>query len=145
MPRDTAASAPKQITCQCGSMVTLVPFTGDPTVMIPVDVDRDPAGDLVIVGSKAGYTIRPARDGADPEGRFRRRAHWGTCPHVARWRDAMRSVGVGGPGLTYDPTRAGPCARCRERHPWRYGGPIASPVCDRCRAETGRPLMGEYG
>lgn len=144
MPRETAIPALKQINCQCGSMVTLVPFSGDHTVMIPVDVDRDPDGGLVVVGSKAGYTIRPVAEGEEPEGRFRRRAHWDTCPHISRWRDAMRAAGVVGHAPTSDPMRAGPCARCRERHPWHYGGPVASPVCDRCRAKDGMPLMGEY-
>lgn len=143
MPRKTAVPDSTQITCQCGSMVILVPFTDDHTVMIPVDVDRDPAGDLVVVGSRVGFTIRPVGDGEEPEGRFRRRAHWGTCPHQSRWRNAMRAAGVGGLSTAYDPMRAGPCARCRRRHPWHYGGPIASPVCDRCRAEEGAPLMGE--
>jgi hypothetical protein len=125
-------------------MINLVPLTSDTTMMVPIDVDRDPTGDLVIVGSRAGYTARPVRDGEEPEGRFRRRAHWGVCQHVARWRDVMRAAGVVGPTTTHDPSRAGPCVRCRVWHPWRYGGPIASPVCDRCRAETGAPLMGEY-
>lgn len=143
MPRDTTIPAPKQITCQCGSMVNLVPFTGDHTVMVPVDVDKDPDGGLVIVGSRVGFTIRSVADGEEPEGRFRRRAHWDVCPHPARWWDVKRVV-VGLPTSDHDPFRVGPCARCRQRHPWRYGGPIASPVCDRCRAEKGESLMGEY-
>lgn len=145
MPRETAVPTQKQITCQCGAMVTLVPFTYDHTVMIPVDVDRDPTGDLLVVGSRAGFTIRPVVEGEEPEGRFRRHAHWNACPHPSRWRSVMRTVGVGGTAPTHDPTRAGPCAKCRRRHPWHYGGPIASPVCDRCRAEDGSPLMGENG
>jgi len=113
--------------------------------MVPVDVDKDPEGGLVIVGSRVGFTVRPVAAGEKPEGRFRRRAHWDVCPHPARWRDVRRSV-VGSPtSSAHDPFRAGPCARCRQRHPWHYGGPIASPVCDRCRSERGEPLMGEYG
>lgn len=144
MPRENAIPTPTQITCQCQSMVRLVPFTDDHAVMIPVDVDRDPNGGLVVVGGRAGYTIRPVRDGEEPEGRFRRRAHWETCPHASRWRDAMRAAGVIGHTPTHDPMRAGPCARCRQRHPWHYGGPVASPVCDRCRVGDGMPSMGEY-
>lgn len=125
-------------------MVTLVPFTGDHAVMVPVDVDRDPAGDLVVVGSRAGFTVRPVVDGEEPEGRLRRRAHWGACPHQRRWRGVMRSVGIGAVGER-DPARIGPCARCGQRHPWHYGGPIASPVCDRCRTSAGMPPMGENG
>ena len=126
MPRETAIPALKQINCQCGSMVTLVPFSGDHTVMIPVDVDRDPDGGLVVVGSKAGYTIRPVAEGEEPEGRFRRRAHWDTCPHISRWRDAMRAAGVVGHAPTSDPgpgrvpgvgsvTRGTTAARSRRR------------------------------
>jgi hypothetical protein len=125
-------------------MVNLVPFTGDHAVIIPVDVDRDPDGGLIVLGSKAGYTTRPVRDGEEAEGRFRRRAHWDTCPHRSHWRDVMRSVGIGNGDPSHDPMRDGPCARCRQRHPWHYGGPIASPVCDRCRAKDGMPLLGEY-
>jgi hypothetical protein len=117
VPREAAVAAPRQITCQCGVMVTLVTFTGDHTVMIPVDHDRNPAGGLVIVGSEAGYTVRPVACDEEPEARLLRRAHWDTCPHVARWRDAMRAAGVVGHDPAYDPMRAGPCARCLQRHP----------------------------
>lgn len=145
MPRE-AIPAPSQITCQCGTMVNMVPFTGDVTVRIPVDIDRTPGGGLVVVGSRTGYTIRSVREGEVPEERFRRHAHWDGCPHVDRWAAVKRSVGLGDTGVRpgHDPARVGPCARCGNRHPWRYGGPIASPVCDRCREATGEPLMGEY-
>ena len=146
MSRDQTIPAPSQITCQCGAMVNLVSFTGDITVRIPVDIDHDSGGDLVVVGSRAGYTIRPVRNGEVPEDRFRRHAHWDGCPHVERWREVKRSVGLGATGIRsdHDSSRIGPCARCGNRHPWRYGGPVASPVCDRCREAAGEPLMGEY-
>jgi hypothetical protein len=143
VPRDVIP-APQQTVCQCKSMINMVPFTSDHTVMIPVDIHRDPDGDLIVVGSRAGYTVRPIQAGEEVEVRFRRQAHWKTCPHVSRWRDVMRSIGIGGPAPSHDSTRAGPCARCHQRHPWRYGGPVASPVCDRCRSAAGEPLMGEY-
>jgi hypothetical protein len=142
VPRDTTVPAMSQATCLCGLMINFVPFTGDSSVMIPVDVDTDPEGSLVLVGSRAGFTIRPVAAGEAPEGRFRRRAHWDVCPHAARWRDIRRVV-AGSPTSAYDPARVGPCARCGERHPWHYGGPVSSPVCDRCRAEKGEPLLGE--
>jgi hypothetical protein len=134
----------RQISCLCGSPVNLVPFIDDHSVMIPVEPGRDPSGGLVVVGSKEGHTIRPIRDGETVEDRFRRRAHWDACPRRSRWRDAMRAAGVGGTAPSREPERAGPCARCRRRHPWHYGGPVASPVCDRCRGEAGMPPMGEY-
>lgn len=143
MPRETAVPAARHISCMCGASIALVPFAGCHDVMVPIDVDRDQDGSLVVVGSRAGYTIRPVAEGEAPEGRFRRHAHWDTCPHQNRWRDVMIAVGVAGVTSAYDPMRAGPCARCFERHPWHYGGPIASPVCDRCRAKAGMPLMGE--
>jgi hypothetical protein len=144
--RSAKPSVPEsvQISCICASPITMVPFTGNHEVMIPINVGRDPAGGLVIVGSSAGYTIRPLNEGEDPDGRFRRRAHWDTCPHRGRWRKVMLAVGIDGGPSASDPARIGPCVRCRQHHPWRYGGPVASPVCDRCRAEDGRPLMGEY-
>lgn len=144
MQREVAVPQSRRIACICGSAIAVVPFTGDHAVMVPIDVDRDPDGGLVVVGSRAGFTIRPLADGEVVEGRFRRRAHWDTCPHRSRWHDVMRAVGVAGAGSAHDPMRAGPCARCFERHPWHYGAPIASPVCDRCRAKAGMPLMGEY-
>ena len=146
MPRRTT-QAPKQISCTCGSLVFLVPFTTDPTVMIPVDVDRDPAGDLVAVGGRNGFTVRMVIANEVPEERFRRRAHWATCPrpHVAQWGNAMRAAGVDTTeDVRHDPMRYGPCVRCRQRHPWHYGGPVASPVCDRCRSAAGLPVMGEH-
>lgn len=142
MPRRNVPM-PKQITCSCGSMVNLVPFIGDYTVMIPVDVDRDLDGGLVVVGNKAGYMIRPIQDGEAVEWRFRRRAHWDTCPNQSCWWDVMRSVGIAGREPSHDPMRSGPCARCRRRHPWNYGGPVSSPVCDRCRKRDGLPIFGE--
>lgn len=142
MRREAVIPSPRQTACRCGSMVNLVPFTDDVSVMIPVDVDRDPSGGLVIVGSRAGFTIRPVRDGEAPEERFRRRAHWDTCPHLGHWRETMRAVGIGVSVL--DPMRAGPCVGCWQRHPWHYGGPIASPLCDRCRVARGMEPMGEY-
>jgi hypothetical protein len=143
VPRKSAVPVPTQIVCQCDSMVNLVPFADDHTVMIPVDVDRDPAGELVVVGGRAGYTVRPIRDDEEVDARLRRRAHWDTCPHIARWRDAMRTVGMGEAMPSHDPARIGPCARCHQRHSWHYGGPVSSPVCDRCRTKDGMTLMGE--
>lgn len=138
-------AAPETKVCTCQSMVNLVPYTDDHSVMIPVDVDRDPDGGLVIVGSRSGHTVRPVRDGEVVDVRLRRRAHWDTCPNPSLWKGAMVSVGViADQDSSHDATRIGPCARCRQRHPWHYGGPVASPVCDRCRAEDGMALMGEY-
>lgn len=121
--------------CRCGSMIKMVPWANDINILIPVDVDKDPKGDLVIVGRNGRFTVRLVVAGETPAEGLRRRAHWGVCPHRQDWHGAMSSVGL----LAVD--RSGPCAACHQRHPYRYGGPIASPLCDTCRAEKGLPPL----
>lgn len=132
---------PERRACRCGSMITLAPWTEDTAVLIPVDVDRDPEGDLVVVGSRRGFTVRLLLDGEQPQASLRRRAHWAVCPHQRDWVGVMTRLGLRRPRVEED--RAGMCAACGRRHAWRYGGPIASPVCDRCRMERGHEIMGE--
>lgn len=133
--------APVQDVCQCGSMIMMTPYTGDIRVLVPVDPGRDHDGSLVIVGSSGGgYTVRPATD-ADTDPSQRRRAHWTVCPHPHRWDAVLSAAGLRTTVSTVD--RSGPCAVCRTVHPWHYGGPVASPLCDPCRSARGLPAMGE--
>ena len=128
-----------QRTCQCGSMIKMVPWFRDVSVLIPVDVDRDPEGSLVVVGSRGGYTIRLLEDVESPAANMRRRAHWDVCPHQIMWNETLVRVGL----RSVSVDRSGPCVICWQRHPWRYGGPIAYRRGDRCRAKKGLPLMEE--
>jgi len=120
-------------------MITLVPWTVDVGVRIPVDVDRDPVGSLVVVGSRQGFTVRLLLEDELPQATMRRRAHWETCPYQQDWAETMTRLCL----RVSSVDRSGPCAICGRRHAWRYGGPIASPVCDPCRVEQGWEPMGE--
>jgi hypothetical protein len=135
--------APTQDVCQCGSMIMMTPYVGASRALVPVDPGRDPDGSLIIVGSsRGGYTVRLATDAdADIPASQRRRAHWVVCPHPQRWDAVLSSIGLRSTVGTVD--RSGPCAVCRTVHPWHYGGPIASPLCDPCRQNRGLPPMGE--
>jgi len=120
-------------------MIVMAPWSEDVSVLMPVDVDRDPEGDLLVVGSRQGFTIRPLRNNEQVSESLRRRAHWATCPHHGDWVETMARLGLRRSAAS----RVGPCAVCRQRHPWHYGGPISSPLCDRCRVERGHEPMGE--
>lgn len=130
--------APKQCCCQCGSMITMVPWSGNHSILIPIDIDREPTGGLVIVGSRDGYTVELATLDPEPPANIRRRAHWDVCPRPEQWQGIRARVV---PGLGGD--RTGPCARCGQRHPYRYGGPVASTLCDPCRRSKGLPSIKE--
>lgn len=133
--------APDTSLCRCGSTITLVPYADDTAVLLPVDIGRDADGSLLIIGSRNGFTIRPIRSGdTTTDATQRRRPHWEVCPHPRQWDTVRRAVGAlptRGHG-----TRFGPCVACRQEHPARYGGPVASPLCDPCRAERGLTPIG---
>jgi hypothetical protein len=120
-------------------MITLVPYTDDHAVLIPVDLGRDPEGSLIIVGTRGGFTVRPVRP-TDTDGTQRRRPHWEVCPHPRQWDQVRRDTGIL-PTRGYG-TRSGPCVTCRREHPARYGGPVASPLCDPCREARGLTPIG---
>lgn len=117
----------------------MVPWLHDVSVRIPVDVGRDPHGSLVVVGGRNGFAVRLRGHDEEPAAPLRRRAHWDVCPHQRVWHEVMTAIGL----RQSVADRSGTCAICRRRHPWHYGGPVASPVCDRCRAERGLSTIGE--
>lgn len=136
----TAIPAPKQKVCPCQGLINLVPWADDTSVLIPVDVDRDPDGSLLIIGSRRGFTVRPLREDETSDPKLRRRAHWDRCPRRGLWGVTLERIGL---RPSPDRDRSGPCALCGQRHPWHYGGPIASPLCDACRTVKGLHPMGE--
>lgn len=138
MARHSRVPARQQRSCVCGSMIIMIPWSQDPSVLIPIDPDRDPMGSLVMVGSRDGYTVELAALDPPPPENLQRRAHWDVCPKPDVWQDAKARVI---PGMGRD--RAGPCAVCGQRHPYRYGGPVASTLCDPCRKARGLPPIRE--
>lgn len=139
MTRIVPVRAPRLGACRCGAQVSLVPSEADNDVMVPMDVDRSARGGLVLVGSPRGYTVRLLSDG-DGDSPMTRRAHWEVCPLVGEWVDVRRAIGS--LPATGDTNRMGPCARCGCRNPHRYGGPIASPLCDECLVARGLSPIG---
>jgi len=143
VPTGRSGSIPEtsRSTCPCGAMINLIPLATDHSVMIPVDVGRDDGGELLLVGRRAGTTVRLIGPDDVTAPRDRRRAHWGLCPSTDRWASARLAAGVPGPDPAVDPSRSGPCSACSQQHPLRYGGPVASPLCDRCRKQHGLPAI----
>lgn len=135
MSRATTTPAGTQRSCQCGSMIHMVPWIQDTSVLIPVDVGHDAEGSLIVVGNRGQFTVRLADPDDQVPASSRRRAHWDVCPHSQRWHSTLAALGL----RTMD--RSGPCVSCRQRHPYRYGGPVASPLCASCRADKGLPPL----
>lgn len=124
--------------CPCGAKIMLLPTPSGATM--PVDVGRDPHGNLVAVQIPGkGWGVRVLTDRERDEGTTQPRytPHWSTCPQPEQYRATARNPGTGPARLvTAGPTREGPCARCRQPHPNRYGPGPASPLCASCRGEA---------
>ena len=120
-------------TCQCGSMITMIPWDQDPTVVIPVDIGPDPDGGVITTMGRTGLVVRFLGSGDSTPGSSLR-AHWVVCPHQSRWHSTMEKTGH---RAARQANRAGPCSRCGSLNPHRYGGPVASPLCNSCREASG--------
>lgn len=134
----------QRVTCSCGSTVWLLPTPRGGTM--PVDVGRDPTGNLVAVrlGPRRGWGVRALTDRERAEGTQlpRYTAHWTTCPRAEQYRRTARKTAPDTWPTRPQPAahlRHGPCARCRGPNPHCYGPGPSSPLCDTCRAEKGIP------
>lgn len=128
----------------CDAEIKYVSLATDPNVRVPVNLGTQLDGALVVVIPRTAHkktqrplTVRLALPG-DPRDHLRCQAHWVTCEGtVSGWQDRKRAAGLTrlvAPEATRSTGgRAGLCARCRKLHAWHYGGPVACPVCDRCK------------
>jgi hypothetical protein len=142
-----AGVAQPSATCSCGASIRNVRVVSGPGrgCDIPIDIDRDPAGILTAARDGTDWGVRVLSDDQRLAATGHRYSpHWTTCPAAGQYAGLEQAVA---PGTirrstaitTGGPDRSGPCARCRTRHPYRYGPGAASPLCDPCRVETGRP------
>lgn len=130
----------------CHRRISYVSLTDNHDVRIPVNPGNQPDGELVVVPSSAirgrgirPFTVRLALPG-DAHSSLRRRVHWATCTSTSGWQDRKRAAGVmrlANPeaATRSEGKRSGPCTQCFRLHAWRYGGPHASPICDRCKLD----------
>ncbi|MCZ7478833.1 hypothetical protein [Micromonospora sp. WMMC273] len=133
-------------TCSCGSMVVLLPTPAGPAV--PVDLGRDPAGNLVTVRlGRRGWGVRELTEQEKARGTHLPRftAHWSTCPSPEQYRVLARRTAPGTfPARPARRVRWGPCTGCGDQHPRAYGT-VASPSwCDGCRARKGIPPVSSF-
>lgn len=121
-------------------MIWLLPYARGGTM--PVDPDLDPGGALLGVGVRGQRGVRLLSDAelaaAPPGPRFN--PHWTSCPHAAQYRtQARRQAPDTFPRRDVRPGgRAGPCARCGNRFPNRYG-PDATVMCPACQPQATIP------
>lgn len=129
MARKPATKIVQKKFCKCGSMITMVAWHEDNTVLIPVDTAPGKNGDITT--TVVGGTL-VARFVDNQEASLR--AHWNVCPYQSQWHATMEKTGH---RKAHEANRAGPCSRCGALNPYRYGGPIASPLCGECRKARG--------
>lgn len=113
---------------------------------LPVDVERDPNGNLEAVKIGKGWGVRVLTDSerTRPGSLPRYTTHWTTCPQPQQYRRRAHSAAPSTFPARAElaaqlSVRSGPCSVCRAPNPCRYGPGPASPLCPSCRTARGLP------